>query len=60
MVVVRHRTLGARVPVRRPGPCRNPDCAAHRKGTEPGGPTGATAPAEATGRGRPGGAPAAR
>ncbi|MEU4034528.1 hypothetical protein [Streptomyces collinus] len=28
-VVGRHKTLGAWVPVWRPGPCRNPDCAAH-------------------------------
>ncbi|NMO34870.1 hypothetical protein HG826_15080 [Streptomyces sp. GMY01] len=25
-VVRRHKTLGVWVPVRRPGPCRNPDC----------------------------------
>ncbi|MFF7235544.1 hypothetical protein [Streptomyces collinus] len=27
-VVGRHKTLGAWVPVWRPGPCRNPDCTA--------------------------------
>ncbi|TDT38279.1 hypothetical protein EV562_105296 [Streptomyces sp. BK208] len=27
-VVRRHKTLGAWVPVRAPGPCRNPECAA--------------------------------
>ncbi|POX62345.1 hypothetical protein C3492_16520 [Streptomyces sp. Ru62] len=33
-VVKRHKTLGAWVPVWGPGPCRNPDCAAHA-GTGP-------------------------
>ncbi|MER6121555.1 hypothetical protein ABT173_02410 [Streptomyces sp. NPDC001795] len=28
-VVRRHKTLGAFVPVWRPGPCRNPKCPAH-------------------------------
>ncbi|MFK4143863.1 hypothetical protein [Streptomyces sp. NPDC004065] len=28
MVVRRHKTLGAWVPVWAPGPCRNPDCGA--------------------------------
>ncbi|MEU5097324.1 hypothetical protein [Streptomyces sp. NPDC020996] len=29
VVVARHKTLGAWVPVWKPGPCENPDCAAY-------------------------------
>jgi hypothetical protein len=32
-VVRRHKTLGAWVPVWRPGPCRNPGCEAHPEQT---------------------------
>ncbi|MFD3584838.1 hypothetical protein [Streptomyces sp. NPDC058683] len=34
-VVRRHKTLGAWVPVWRPGPCRNPDCAENRTEEQP-------------------------
>ncbi|MFE4961795.1 hypothetical protein [Streptomyces sp. NPDC056660] len=34
-VVHRHKTLGAWVPVWRPGPCRNPDCGGNRTEEQP-------------------------
>jgi hypothetical protein len=51
-VVKRHKTLGAWVPVWGPGPCHNPDCAAH---TETGRPADSRRPVDS---GRSAGAPA--
>ncbi|MEU6180368.1 hypothetical protein [Streptomyces coeruleorubidus] len=50
--VRRHKTLGAWVPRRVPGPCRNPDCATYDAEGAEGGHAGEAIPAAARSRSR--------